>query len=141
MEGVQKGKNINLKIDSSYIGMESGRTYQSCSTRKLSFRVQIGSTNLNSQLQAGLSNGENALSQGHALDEKNKETLLNQDGEQTKETEEQSQELTDALGKLNQTTSIRNIPRVNRYEEYNAIEDIRQQCLYYLWYIGKNFDS
>ena len=116
--------------------MESGRTYQSCSTRKLSFRVQIGSTNLNSQLGAGLSNGEDALSQEHALDE----TFANQDGDNTKAKEGTSQELEDALGKLNQISSIRNISRVNQVEEYNAIEDIRQQCLFYLWtiFFGKS---
>ena len=47
---------------------------------------------------------------------------------------------TEAMEKLNQTASIRNIPRVNRVEEYDAIEDIRQQCLYYLWtiFFGKS---
>ena len=100
----------------------------------------MGSANLNSQLQTGLNNGEDALSQEHALDEKNKETSLNQDGEQTKASEEQSQELTDALGMLNRTSSLRNISRVNQVEEYNAIEDIRQQCLFYLWtiFFGKS---
>ena len=100
----------------------------------------MGSANLNSQLQTGLNNGEDALSQEHALDEKNKETSLNQDGEQTKASEEQSQELTDALGMLNRTSSLHNISRVNQVEEYNAIEDIRQQCLFYLWtiFFGKS---
>ena len=100
----------------------------------------MGSANLNSQLQTGLNNGEDALSQEHALDEKNKETSLNQDGEQTKASEEQSQELTDALGMLNRASSLRNISRVNQVEEYNAIEDIRQQCLFYLWtiFFGKS---
>ena len=124
-----------MKIDSSYIGMESGRTYQSCSTRKLSFRVQMGSANLNSQIGGGLNNGEDALSQEHALDEKNKEVVANPEENEAVETAEKSQEITEALEKLNQTASIRNIPRVNRVEEYNAIEDIRQQCLYYLWTI------
>ena len=115
--------------------MESGRTYQSCSTRKLSFRVQMGSANLNAQLENGLSNGGDALSQEHALDEKNKEIIENQEKNKKTGTEEQSMEVTEALEKLNQSASIRNIPRVNRVEEYNAIEDIRQQCLFYLWTI------
>lgn len=115
--------------------MESGRTYQSCSTRKLSFRVQMGSANLNAQLENGLSNGGDALSQEHALDEKNKEIIENQEKNKKTGTEEQSKEVTEALEKLNQSASIRNIPRVNRVEEYNAIEDIRQQCLFYLWTI------
>ena len=95
----------------------------------------MGSANLNSQIGGGLNNGEDALSQEHALDEKNKEAMANLEENEVVETAEKSQEITEALEKLNQTASIRNIPRVNRVEEYNAIEDIRQQCLYYLWTI------
>ena len=95
----------------------------------------MGSANLNSQIGGGLSNGEDALSQEHALDEKNKQAMANLEENEAVETEEKSQEITEAMEKLNQTASIRNIPRVNRVEEYNAIEDIRQQCLYYLWTI------
>ena len=95
----------------------------------------MGSANLNSQIGGGLNNGEDALSQEHALDEKNKEAMANLEENEAVETAEKSQEITEALEKLNQTASIRNIPRVNRVEEYNAIEDIRQQCLYYLWTI------
>ena len=95
----------------------------------------MGSANLNSQIGGGLNNGEDALSQEHALDEKNKEVVANPEENEAVETAEKSQEITEALEKLNQTASIRNNPRVNRVEEYNAIEDIRQQCLYYLWTI------
>ena len=95
----------------------------------------MGSANLNAQLENGLSNGGDALSQEHALDEKNKEIIENQEKNKKTGTEEQSMEVTEALEKLNQSASIRNIPRVNRVEEYNAIEDIRQQCLFYLWTI------
>ena len=95
----------------------------------------MGSANLNSQIGRGLNNGEDALSQEHALDEKNKEVVANPEENEAVETAEKSQEITEALEKLNQTASIRNIPRVNRVEEYNAIEDIRQQCLFYLWTI------
>ena len=95
----------------------------------------MGSANLNSQIGGGLNNGEDALSQEHALDEKNKEVVANPEENEVVETAEKSQEITEAVGKLNQKASIRNIPRVNRVEEYNAIEDIRQQCLYYLWTI------
>ena len=110
-----------MKIDSSYIGMESGRTYQSRSTGKLSFRVQMGSTNNDSPVNGGLSNNEDVLNQEHALDN-------------------MEQELTDAQGKLNQTAGIRRIPYANRVEEYNALEDIRQQCILYLWtiFFGKS---
>lgn len=130
--------------------MESGRTYQSRSTGKLSFRVQMGSTNNESQISGGLNNSEDALSQEHALDGRgkgnasnNKEELTEQQAaagtqkESTKaqEAEEQLQELTDAQGKLNQIAGIRRIPHINRVEEYNALEDIRQQCILYLWTI------
>lgn len=110
-----------MKIDSSYIGMESGRTYQSRSTGKLSFRVQMGSTNNDSPVNGGLSSNEDVLNQEHALDN-------------------MEQELTDAQGKLNQTAGIRRILYANRVEEYNALEDIRQQCILYLWtiFFGKS---
>ena len=129
--------------------MESGRTYQSRSTGKLSFRVQMGSTNNESQVNGGLNN-EEALNQEHALAGRgkgnlsnNKEELIEQQAEtgtqkesiKAQGTEEQLQELTDAQGKLNQIAGIRQIPRLNRVEEYNALEDIRQQCILYLWTI------
>ena len=128
----------NLKIDSSYIGMESGRTYQSRSTGKLSFRVQMGSTDNQSQVSGGLNNSEDALAQEHALGGKigteSKEEEVNQ------QKEEQNQELNEAQGKLNQNAGIRRIPHLNRVEEYNALEDIRQQCILYLWtiFFGKS---
>ena len=106
-----------MKIDSSYIGMESGRTYQSASTGKLSFRVQMGSAKKESQISGGLYSGEEPLSGEHALAEKRKGNLSQQQG------------------KLSQTMGIRRIPYVNRVEEYNALEDIRQQCILYLWNI------
>ena len=131
--------------------MESGRTYQSRSTGKLSFRVQMGSTNNESQVGGGLSNNEDALSQEHALEGRKERGLSNykdnQTGRQTasetqnkeaanmQSEEEQIKELTEAQDKLNQTAGIRRIPRLNRMEEYNALEDIRQQCILYLWTI------
>ena len=123
--------------------MESGRTYTSSSTRKLSFRVQMGSTNLNSQIGSGLSDDE--LIGEHALNRQNKENVVNkskqlQDAAKENETEEATNEAAHAQGKLNQFTPIRNIPRVSRMEEYSAIEDIRQQCIFYLWtiFFGKS---
>ena len=123
--------------------MESGRTYQSASTGKLSFRVQMGSTNLDSQVGGGLSNNEDALTGEHALNDKNKTNtnikanLAEQEGTEVKE---QGNEITDIQRKLNQFSPIRRIPYVNRVEEYNAIEDIRQQCIFYLWtiFFGKS---
>ena len=123
--------------------MESGRTYQSASTGKLSFRVQMGSTNLDSQVGGGLSNNEDALTGEHALNDKNKtntNTKVNLAEQEGTEVKEQGNEITDAQRKLNQFSPIRRIPYVNRVEEYNAIEDIRQQCIFYLWtiFFGKS---
>ncbi len=114
--------------------MESGRTYQSSSTGKLSFRVQMGSTNNESQVSGGLNNGEDALAQENALNSRTK-SQSNENANNQQKTEEQIQELKDAQGKLNQTAGIRQIPYLNRAEEYNALEDIRQQCILYLWTI------
>ena len=123
--------------------MESGRTYQSASTGKLSFRVQMGSTNLDSQVGGGLSNNEDALTGEHALNDKNKtntNTKANLAEQEGTEVKEQGNEITDVQRKLNQFSPIRRIPYVNRVEEYNAIEDIRQQCIFYLWtiFFGKS---
>ena len=122
--------------------MESGRTYQSRSTGKLSFRVQMGSTDKEAQVSGGLGNREETLSQEHALAEKKKENLLGtQDKsevlkkENSGEEVEETQKLAEAQGKLSQTMGIRRIPQLNRVEEYNALEDIRQQCILYLWTI------
>lgn len=101
--------------------MESARTYQSGSTRKLSFRVQMGSTNNESQIRGGLNNSEDAS------ENKNNDTTNLQ------ELEEPNQALTEAQGKLSQTAGIRQIPYLNTVEEYNALEDIRQRCILYLW--------
>ena len=131
--------------------MESGRTYQSRSTGKLSFRVQMGSTNNQAQVDSGLSDSEDALTQEHALAEREKRNLTNHKGdfkeqntitevqkketENAQEAEEQNQELMNAQGTLNQIAGIRRIPYLNRVEEFNALEDIRQQCILYLWTI------
>ena len=122
--------------------MESGRTYQSRSTGKLSFRVQMGSTDKEAQVSGGLGNREETLSQEHALAEKKKENLFGiQDKsevlkkENSGEEVEETQKLAEAQGKLSQTMGIRRIPQLNRVEEYNALEDIRQQCILYLWTI------
>ena len=122
--------------------MESGRTYQSRSTGKLSFRVQMGSTDKESQVGGGLGNREETLSQEHALAEKKKENLFGTQNksevlkkENSGEEVEETQKLAEAQGKLSQTMGIRRIPQLNRVEEYNALEDIRQQCILYLWTI------
>lgn len=120
--------------------MESGRTYQSRSTGKLSFRVQMGSTNNESQISGGWNSGEETLSGEHALADRRKENLSKEQEKaetikQENSSAEGTTELADAQGKLSQTMGIRRIPQVSRVEEYHALEDIRQQCILYLWSI------
>ena len=138
-----KTKITDLKINSSYIGMESGRTYQSRSTGKLSFKVQMGSTNKESQVSGGLHSEEETLSGEHALAERRKGSLskeqekadtIKQENSGAEEVEE-TKDLMEAQGKLSQTMGSRRIPQLNRVEEYNTLEDIRQQCILYLWTI------
>ena len=111
--------------------MESGRTYQSRSTGKLSFGVQMGSTKNESQVSGGLGKGEEELGQENAL--AGKENLYGTDKSEVIKKETSSTE--EAQGKLSQSMGIRKIPQLNRGEEYNVIEDIRQQCILYLWNI------
>ena len=103
--------------------MESGRTYKSDLTRKLSFRVEMGSANNESQISGELDNREEALE-----NQNNSSTNL-------QESEELNTTLTEAQGKLNQTAGIRQISYFNPVEEYNALEEIRQRCILYLWTI------
>lgn len=116
-----------MKIDSSYIGMESCRTYQSTSTGRLSFRVQMGNTAVNAQAGGELKNSENMLT--GEQDTKKKET------EENPWTTEQADELTEAMAKLSQSSSGRRISYVNQTDSYQALKDIRQQCILYLWTI------
>lgn len=116
-----------MKIDSSYIGMESGRTYQSTSTGKLSFRVQMGNTALNTQVGGELQNKENMLTGEQDTEKKGSAESL--------ETKEQADEIAEAMAKLSQASSNRKIAYVNRTDSYQAIKDIRQQCVLYLWTI------
>lgn len=113
--------------------MESARTYQSSSTRKLSFRVQMGNASLNSGIGGGLSNDENELIGEHALKKQNNKNAANTTEEVENAVKEN--EVTKAQENWNQFTPIKKIPRVSGVEEYNAIEDIRQQCILYLWTI------
>ena len=120
--------------------MESARTYQSASTGKLVFRVQTGN-NKQPQLSGGLGNGTATLLQEHTLGESEKKkqnngkdtTQIQQKQDLSKEEMKEVNEWMNAQGKLSENTGIRQIPQVNRVEEYNALEDIRQRCILYLW--------
>ena len=130
-----ENKRENLKIDSSYIGMESGRTYESCSTRKLSFRVQMGSTNKESQIGSGSEYGEHILNQEGDMEKKTPSGKNDTKNQENTDTENQVLGLEEAIAKLNQGSAIRNISKVNTANEYSALENIRQQCILYLWTI------
>lgn len=103
-----------MKIDSSYIGMESARSYHASSTRKLSFRAQAGSAALNNDVNEDLENGLGS-----------EDSLKNQ-----KEGEEQLEEV---QAQMNRMSGIRRIPQINLAEEENSLKSIRQQCVFYLW--------
>lgn len=108
-------KDIDLKIDSSYIGMESARTYQSGSTRKLSFRVQTGSTGLETGEENNLENGLGT-----------EDSLANQ---------KEGGNLEDIQAQMGLKNNIVRIERVDPEEEFHNLLDIRQQCVVYLWSI------
>lgn len=95
-----------MKIDTSYIGMESARSYTSTGTRKLSFFVSTGRKPFPKQ-------GE-------------EESLKNNKGEGKENIE-------DAKGRLTGGKSTAGIRRVHLAEEQRAIESIRQNCILYLW--------
>lgn len=122
-------KDFYLKIDSSYVGMESARSYQATSTRRLSFFVQLGNAGLNSDvntgLDQGLNNEKNDPLEKQQSNEKTKEDKL--DLENTKQTLEELQNRMSPIGRL------RHISKVNLGEEERALESIRQQCILYLW--------
>ena len=127
-----------MKIDSSYIGMESDRTYKSGSTRKLSFRVQMGTIDKESQIDSGLDSEDNIFNKEGDVGTKTKSqesAAKNPEHRKDEEAEIEYSQLSDALGKLNQTFSIRAIPTVDTAKEYRTLESIRQQCILYLWTI------
>lgn len=95
-----------MRIDTSYIGMESARSYTSTGTRKLSFFVSTGRK---------------------PFSESGEEESLKNNKEEVKENIE------DAKGRLTQGKNTTGIRRVHLAEEQRAIESIRQQCIVYLW--------
>lgn len=93
----------------------------------------MGNASLNSGIGGGLSNDENELIGEHALKKQNNKNAANTTEEVENAVKEN--EVTKAQENWNQFTPIKKIPRVSGVEEYNAIEDIRQQCILYLWTI------
>ena len=118
-----KEGNASLKIDSCVIGMESARTYQSNITRKLSYRMGMGSTGLESETEGELDTRE--------------------DLENTKEGGEGS--LEELQAQFTANVGFRRIRNVDAQDEFSkALEEIRQQSILYLWHLffgdeeGKN---
>jgi hypothetical protein len=106
-----QGKDIWLKIDSSYVGMESARTYQSTSTRKLSYWVEQETLDLGTYSQDSLETGEN---------------LTN--------TEESSEDnLNDIQAQMSQKSAVVQIRQLDTSDSLSALQNIRQQCILYLW--------
>ena len=93
----------------------------------------MGNASLNSGIGGGLSNDGNELIGEHALKKQNNKNAANTTEEVENAVKEN--EVTKAQENWNQFTPIKKIPRVSGVEEYNAIEDIRQQCILYLWTI------
>lgn len=103
-----------MKIDSSFIGMESARAYESKTTRRFAFKAQIQNAAISSQTEEELSAGEEL--------------------ESKKEGEGES--LSDIQSQMMGTGNIIRIPRVDAQQEFsNALKDIRQQSIVYLWRI------
>lgn len=98
-----------MKIDSATIGMESARNYTSYRTRTVQFRVQIGS------LESGTNQEPNS-----ANDTEN-------------EVGEEVEELENHKNVLQNTKSVFQIKQIDLGEERRAIDQIRQQCILYLW--------
>lgn len=119
-----------MRIDSSNIGMESARTYQSSSTRKLS----VSATTVQFSLKQGalsnydlIGNGNTNQNQEETVDTKSK-----QEGSDSTATDSQNE---DALSKLKsaQTSNASRIKSISDNSSIKSIEQIRQRCILYLW--------
>ena len=101
-----------MKIDSSVIGMESARTYESATTRTLSYRMSRVST----------------AAQSAAEEDTNMEDNL----ENTKEETENS--ISDIQDRLAGTGSLFRLNTINPQEELaEAVKRIREESIVYLW--------
>ena len=109
-------------IDSSNVGMESARTYRSSTTRKLSLSTKIVSYAFSDE----------ALGNQAALD-KNAEDALETDGQGAKAAEHDETE--DALLRMKSSSSAisSRIRSISEGTESRSIEQIREQCVLYLW--------
>ena len=124
-----------MKIDSSNVGMESARTYRSSLTRKFSVSVSmnryrsegtdyqfIGSENMGNAFKNAQSKYEEKDGQNESI----KDAAENK-GDQNG----------DALEKLknSQVSNRGRIREISDNTEKKGIEQIRQSCMMYLWYL------
>ncbi len=101
-----------MKINSSFIGMESARTFQSSTTRKLSYRMQMSG--------AGLESGTNT------------ELGAQEDLQNTKQGGEGS--LEDLQAQFSGNVGFRQIRRADAQDEFSqTLEEMRKQSIAYLW--------
>lgn len=109
-------------INSSNVGMESARTYRSVSTRKLSVTANVVSYAFS----------DKALEKEDLLGNGTGESLQT-DGEEKKTAEQE--ETDNALQRMqNYSTAISSrIQSITEGTEAKGIEQIRQQCILYLW--------
>lgn len=109
-------------INSSNVGMESARTYRSVSTRKLSLTANVVSYAFS----------DKALEKEDLLGNGTGEPLQT-DGEEKKTAEQE--ETDNALQRMqNYSTAISSrIQSITEGTEAKGIEQIRQQCILYLW--------
>lgn len=122
-----------MKIDSSYVGMESARTYRSSATRKLSISVQQGWYS-----QKAMQNGsmENAFENAKSRMNKAKEQ------EELTDSSTHSEDNEDALAQLKnaQASNVGRVRESSSTTSRNGTEHIRQQFVLYLWsmFFGKD---
>lgn len=107
-----KEGNEGLKIASSFIGMESARTYRSSQTRKLSYQVSMGRGTTSAATEEELGTEDN---------------LQNTKGEG-------EEKLNAIQAKLAGTGNTFRLRQANSREDYGeALKEIRQQTIVYLW--------
>lgn len=105
-------------INSSNVGMESARTYRSNTTRKLSITTKIASRTLYEQTSE-------------------KPVLSGEDQEKEWETSSKQDKTENARERMQNSSSAVSgrIRHISKGMESKAIEQIRQQCVIYLWRI------
>ncbi len=110
-------------INSSTVGMESARTYRSSTTRKLAISAKVSMYALSSEKEL-----ENQALLGNQAEDELETNEGNATSDNTNEVE-------DAAGRLKSTSSAisSRIRSITEGTEKRGIEQIREQCILYLW--------